>query len=215
MAGQGERQQPFGTTKVDVGPIDHGPPVGPDLDGPPAGIAQVEEIGRDVAVAVLAAADANEDRRRAAIEPRPGLEQADHASNRPLGRGLATIDEIAIDQPVAESRRLEPVDLVPIANLHPGMEPAVGRAIEPRTRGEAQQSIDRTFALIGILDDLVVVWSEQHGAYSLLAQWLVTRMLCRTVDVSGMDTERNGCAGPSRYQQEAAQQSATLSFHSK
>ena len=57
-------------------------------------------------------ADANKDRRRAPAEPCTRLERGENAANGPLRRDLATIREVALDQPVTECRRLEPVNLV-------------------------------------------------------------------------------------------------------
>ena len=53
------------------------------------------------------AADANEDRRRAALEPRDdALKVAENAANSPAGREFATITGVATDQPVSECRGL-------------------------------------------------------------------------------------------------------------
>ena len=56
--------------------LDNRPALGADSDGPADWIGQVEVTGRAVAVAIAVVADANEDRRRAALEPRSGLELA-------------------------------------------------------------------------------------------------------------------------------------------
>ncbi|MFI5387860.1 MAG: hypothetical protein ACHQ50_17270 [Fimbriimonadales bacterium] len=139
---------------MDVGPIDREPPLGADPDRAPAGIAQVEVVSRVVAKTV--ASDANEDGRRAAIEPSPGLEHADDAMNREKGRRLATIGKVAFGQPIAAPRRPDSIGLVPVADLDPGMETAVRRARKPRGRGEAQEDLDRAFHALIRLDDLAI-----------------------------------------------------------
>ena len=75
-AGRGQGQVPRGAPKVDAGVFDNRPALGADLDGMAAGITEVEVTVRGVAVAIAVVADANEDRRRAALEPRGGLECA-------------------------------------------------------------------------------------------------------------------------------------------
>jgi hypothetical protein len=66
---------------VDAGPINDAPTLIPNRDGPATGIAQVEEISRVGAVAVLA--DTDKDVGHAGGEPRLGLEHPDHAADRP------------------------------------------------------------------------------------------------------------------------------------
>ena len=80
-------------------------------------------------------ANANKDQRRAAAEPCTRLERSENAANRPLRRDLATSRKVAVDQPVTECRRLEPVNLVAAADRHLGKKPPVrpsGKTARPR-----------------------------------------------------------------------------------
>jgi hypothetical protein len=137
-SGMLQRQMPLRSSKLDARPIDRRPAVDSDLDRPSARIAQAQEIGQTFAltIATFSAADANEKGRRARIESRLGREHADDAADRPVGSGLALIGEVATDQPIAESRRLEPLDLVTITDRDAGVEPTVGPPKQPRTSGQ-------------------------------------------------------------------------------
>ena len=100
-----------------------------------------------LAVAIAGAADANEKRRRAAIKPRSGFKHADDAADRPVGRGFTLIGVIPTDQPIAERRGLESVDLVTIADRNAGMEPVVGRAKQSCASGQSQEDLNRPLFL--------------------------------------------------------------------
>ena len=129
-AGHGKRLQAHGTPKADVGPFDREPTTIVDRDSRAAGITQVEKVRRAFAVSV--AAGANKDLGNVGFEPRPGLEHADRAEDRPGRRRLGLGDQVAIDQPVAERRRLEPKDLEAVADRNLGEKPPIGRAKQPR-----------------------------------------------------------------------------------
>jgi len=69
---------------VDGGSIVDAPTLIANRNGPAAGIAQVQEIGRVAVVAVIAVlADADEHIGNPGIKPRLRLEHPDHAANRP------------------------------------------------------------------------------------------------------------------------------------
>ena len=135
------------------------------MNGSPAGIAQVEEIGRAIVWTLPVVANANEHRRHPPIKPRPRFEHADHPANRPGRSRLAPIRKVAVDQPVAKTRRLEPIHFQSIADRNLGMESSIRRAIHPRTRGEPQEDIHCFLGLDGIAGDSVA-WEFDHCASS-------------------------------------------------
>ena len=81
-------------------------------------------------------ADANKDLGNIGLEPRPGFEHADRPANRHLRRRLGLVVQVAVDQPVAKPRRLEPINLEAVADRNLGEKPTVGRAKQqsPSTR---------------------------------------------------------------------------------
>ena len=117
-------------------------------------------------------ADANEGRRRAAIEPGPALEHADDAAHSRFSWGLEAIGKVALDEPVAESGGLEPKDFVAITDWNQSLEAAVGRAIEPGGRGDPEQRWQRRIAVL-VAVDLVAGRRLDHWVGSLLnpSEW--------------------------------------------
>jgi len=144
-AGLGERQLPFRTPKVHGGSIDHRPSLRAELDGLTAGIPQVEVTVRGAGRAIATYPHVH--CRLGAIEPRPGLEHRENATGGTRGWKLAAVAVEAVDQPVAEACRLEPIDLQPVAHRHLHVNAAVGRAKGTRIRCEAQQRLDRVPAI--------------------------------------------------------------------
>ena len=114
-------------------------------------------------------ADADEDRRCAPLEPRGGLERGEHAADGPVGRELATIAEVAVDQPVTECRGPERMGLAAAADRDLGVKAAVGRSPEPRVGGQAHEPLDRSFVVLEIVDNSSFNEESGHGVSALTA----------------------------------------------
>ena len=84
-AGHGKRQEALGTPEVDVGPIDRRA----NRDRESRRPCRWDRPGRrnTPALAAAVAADPNKDLGNVGVEPRPGLEHADRAANRPCEGG--------------------------------------------------------------------------------------------------------------------------------
>ncbi len=122
-AGSGDRQQSIGTVKVDRRLRDKLPAARTDPDGLTGGIAKIEIKVRAVTDGV--AADANEDRPGVAIERCAGLECSQYAEDGPVGRNLAAIAAVAVDQPAAKPGGRERIGLATVADRHLGVKAAV------------------------------------------------------------------------------------------
>jgi hypothetical protein len=75
---------------MNVGPINHEPSLRMNLDGPPERISQIEKTAGVLPDAI--AADPNENLRNGIVEPRPGLEHADHAAKMLICKAVLDID---------------------------------------------------------------------------------------------------------------------------
>jgi len=153
-AGGGQGQVPRGAPKVDAGVFDNRPALASDLDGLAAGITEVEVTVGGAAAAIAVVAGANEDRRRAALEPRGGLECAQDAAHGPARWYLVAGVEVPVDQPVTKLGGPECIDLGAAADRDLGVKAAVGRPQQPGGLGEAQQRLDRSLVPVGIVDGL-------------------------------------------------------------
>jgi len=154
---------PVSAPKVDGRVIDNRPALAADPDGPPDCVGHVEVTGRAAGVVIALVADTSEDRRRSAFEPRCRLKLAEGAADRPVGSDLPATSEVAIDEPGAERRGPECIDLGTATDLDPGVKATVGRPEEGRGLGEAQQRLDGSLALEGIIDCLAVRCRINHG----------------------------------------------------